>query len=59
LFYDSDDELIEKAKYYLRPENNEKRMMMKMAARKRAESDHSWFERFKKIFDHLGLQYDR
>lgn len=58
LFYRSYNELIEKTKYYLRPENNKKRMMIKEAARKRAESEHSWFERFKKVFNHLGLYYN-
>lgn len=57
IFYRSNEEFIEKAKFYLKPENNNIRMKMKKAARKRAEDEHAWFCRFKKVFDYLGLKY--
>lgn len=57
LFYRTEEEFIEKAKYYLRPENEKIRNDIKLAARKRAENDHTWFCRFKKVFDYLGLDY--
>lgn len=57
LFYRSEEEFIEKAKYYLRPENEKVRNDIKLAARKRAENEHTWFCRFKKAFDYLGLDY--
>lgn len=51
----SKEEYIEKAKFYLRAENEELRMKMKIAARKRAEAEHTWFGRFQIVFDRLGL----
>lgn len=57
LFYRSDDELIEKCEYYLRPENKKIRDRIRNNARKRAENDHTWFCRFRKVFDYLGLKY--
>ncbi|MFJ5717806.1 glycosyltransferase [Neobacillus sp. NPDC093127] len=59
IFYRSNDELIEKARFYLQPQNKNIRMNMKLAARKRAENDHTWFCRFTNVFDHLGLDYKR
>lgn len=57
LFYRTEEEFIEKAKYYLKPENEKIRNNIKLAARKRAENEHTWFCRFKKAFDYLGLDY--
>lgn len=50
-----DEEYTEKAKYYLREELFEKRQRMRESARMRAENEHTWYHRFKKIFDFLGL----
>lgn len=55
IFYRSNEELIEKSKFYLKEENKGIRMRMKEEARKRAESEHTWYERFKKIFDNFGI----
>lgn len=57
IFYKSEEEFIEKTKFYLRPEKVDLRMNMKKAARRRAENEHTWFCRFKKVFDYLGLEY--
>lgn len=57
IFYRSNDEFIEKLRFYLRTENENIRMKMKLAARKRAESEHTWLHRFKKVFDYFGLPY--
>ena len=50
ILYKNHEEMIDKAKYYL----NEKRetiiMKMKQAARRRAESEHTWTNRFDKVF---------
>lgn len=55
LFYHTNHELIEKARYYCgRVEESELRRM-KMAARKRAENNHTWWNRFSRVFDELGL----
>jgi len=57
IFYRNDQELVEKAKFYLNPKQNKKRKKMKLAARKRAENEHTWFIRFKKIFDYFNIRY--
>jgi spore maturation protein CgeB len=57
IFYRSNEEFIEKASFYLKPENKSIRMKLKEGARIRAENDHTWFSRFKKAFDLLGLKY--
>lgn len=58
LFHD-DDEMIEKARFYLAEENRELRMKMKIAARKRAEKDHTWYKRFSVLFERLNLPYKK
>ena len=51
----SAEEYKDKAEYYLRPDKAAERMQMKLAARKRAEAEHTWFCRFSKVFENLGL----
>lgn len=53
ILYNSDYELIEKAKFYLTPDKDKLRLEMKKNARKRAETDHSWICRFNKVFNKL------
>ena len=55
IFYRTDDEMIEKAKYYLDPQREAERKKIRIAARRRAENEHTWFHRFSKAFDYLGL----
>lgn len=57
VFYRSESELIEKTKYYLADENKQLRDEMKKLARIRAEKDHTWFIRFKQIFNYFDLPY--
>lgn len=57
LFYHSDQELIEKASFYSKKVEESELRRMKMAARMRAENDHTWWNRFTKVFDELRLQY--
>lgn len=57
VFYRSDEELVEKTKFYLKPEIRKIRMQMKTAARRRAENEHTWFSRFKIVFDYFNLKY--
>lgn len=54
----SKEEYIERAKYWLKPENAEKRKKMKLAARKRAVAEHTWHKRFDKIFELLDIKKD-
>jgi spore maturation protein CgeB len=56
IFYRSKDELVEKTRFYLQDKNSDLRIKMKIAARKRAENEHTWFIRFKKVLDHFGLK---
>lgn len=56
LFYRNNDELIEKAEFYLRPENEKLRSEIKIAARKRSVDDHTWSLRFDKVFNVMGLR---
>lgn len=59
VFYRSEEELVEKTKFYLRDENKPLLASMKVAARKRAEKDHTWFVRFSQVFDYLSLEYKK
>lgn len=52
----SEEEYIERAKYWLRSENSEYRKKMKLAARKRAVAEHTWHNRFEKVFELLKLK---
>ena len=58
ILYHNEDEMIEKAKFYLAEENSELRMKMKIAARKRAEKDHTWYKRFSVLFDKLNIPHE-
>ncbi len=53
ILYNSNEEMIEKMKFYLREEYAGTRKKMKIAARKRAEHEHAWINRFSKISDQL------
>ena len=55
VFYSSKEEYIDKAKFYLREDNSTLRRKMKEAARKRAESKHTWTKRFEKVFKGLHI----
>ena len=57
LFYQTDDELIQKARYYSGEATDSELQRMKKAARERAEKDHSWWNRFSTVFDTMGLRY--
>lgn len=55
IFYRNKDEMIEKTKFYLNEKNSILRMKMKTAARKKAENEHTWFHRFKYVFEYFHL----
>lgn len=58
IFYRSKEDMIEKARYYTSHESEKQRQKIRNAARKRAEAEHTWFCRFKKVFDAFGIRYD-
>lgn len=55
LFYHSDEELTEKARFYLAPKRRQLRADIRIAARKRAESEHTWYCRFSGVFEAMGI----
>lgn len=57
IFYRSQEEFIEKTRFYLDDNQYSTREKIKQTARHRAEQEHTWFCRFKKVFDYLGLHY--
>lgn len=57
LFFRSDDEMAEKARFYLSEDRTSARQTIRLAARRRAESEHTWYHRFGKAFDALGIPY--
>ncbi|EKD24795.1 MAG: hypothetical protein ACD_80C00151G0010 [uncultured bacterium (gcode 4)] len=50
LFYSSFEELLEKIRFYTKPENDWLRKKIKENARKRALRDHTWENRFNELF---------
>ena len=57
LFYHSNEEMTDKAKFYLAPEREAQRKAIRQAARKRAEGEHTWYHRFSKAFEALDLRH--
>lgn len=55
VFYRCKEEYIDKAKFYLRKDNQTTVERIKQAARLRAESEHTWWHRFERIFERLGI----
>ena len=56
LFYESNDELVEKAIYYTRNATDKEIIKIKQAARKRSENEHTWYHRFNKVLNELNLK---
>lgn len=53
VFYRSKEEFISKAKFYTSKRTDLLTRKMKLAARKRAESDHTWMTRFNRVLNNL------
>ena len=58
IFYQDNDELVDKARYYIQKATDDELNAIKLAARIRAESEHTWWNRFTKAFDILGIHYE-
>lgn len=56
VFYKNREEMAEKAKFYLSPERSKTRENMRLAARARAEAEHTWMNRFNTVFEKLNLR---
>ena len=57
VFYKDNDDLVDKADYFLNRAPDSELYSMKHAARRKAENEHTWWNRFKRIFESLGLRY--
>ncbi len=57
VFYFNNDDLVEKAKHFIHTAKDNEIRAIRNAARKRAENEHTWWCRFTKAFDVLGLKY--
>lgn len=57
VFYRNEEELVDKARYYLEKASDLDIFKMKAAARMRAENEHTWWNRFTTAFDVLGLKH--
>ena len=55
IYYESNEEMVEKAKFYLSEDNKNIRIKIRENARKRAENEHTWYCRFKRVFSNLGI----
>lgn len=56
LFYRSTEELIDKVRFYTDSSHSNLVDKMKSAARSRAENEHTWYLRFKKVFETIDVK---
>lgn len=56
IFYNSDEELVDKARFYTQHATDKEVLSIKKAARARAEAEHTWTQRFDKIFKIIGIR---
>lgn len=59
VFYKDDDEMIDKANYYINKISSIERNKIRLAARKRCELEHTWMSRFNAIFKELGMMQSK
>lgn len=55
IFFYNDKDMVDKAKFYMNDNHAKDRAIIRKAAKTRAIADHSWYSRFKKAFERLGL----
>ena len=55
VFFGCEEELIDKAEYYL--EHHHERNKIRAAGLRRAQSEHTWQQRFRDVFDQIGLDH--
>lgn len=59
VFYSNNYELIEKSIFYTTKASISDIKKIKIAARSRAEKEHTWSNRFEKVFDRLGIEHSK
>lgn len=57
VMYNDDKNFSDKLNYYLKKATDKEIYAIKTAARRRSEAEHTWWNRFTKAFDLLGLKY--
>lgn len=57
VLYHNNEELVDKARYYTQKASDTEINQMKRAARLKAENEHTWWSRFTKAFDLIGVKY--
>lgn len=57
LFYHTNEELADKARFYTTKASDREILNIKKAARKKAEAEHTWWNRFGIAFNILGIKY--
>lgn len=55
VFYNDNNELVDKAIYYTNKASDKEIFNIKIAARKRAEAEHSWYCRFKRVLAEIEI----
>ncbi len=55
VFYRSEEELVEKARYYIEKASDSEINKIKNAARMRSETEHTWMKRFEMAFNILNI----
>ena len=55
VFYRTPEEFVDKARYYTQKASDSEIVAIKQAARQRSINEHTWFHRFKLMFEELGL----
>lgn len=56
LYYFNDEDMVDKAKYYLSPKRKSDRMRIKENAYIKALNEHTWFNRFSNILNAMNLK---
>ncbi len=56
IYYDSYDEMVDKAKFWLHPDRDAARTALREAVHKTALGAHTWAHRFQKLTDILGIK---
>lgn len=55
LFYETEEELLDKVQFYLHPNRDSLRFKIRRQARRRAENDHTWLKRFERLCNIFGI----
>lgn len=59
VFYKDEGDMIEKANFYLSSVHASERLNIRQAARLRAENEHTWSNRFRKVFEQLNIKNEK